>query len=105
MCSHRWLANGIESPEQCPKCKKRKWHTKITSHHAEFMKPEQTVVVEHRKVDMAALRAICAIPAATPEPIEEQLCGFRSFNEGDGEYYICGMPDKHGIKHGSWIRE
>ena len=33
------------------------------------------------------------------------LCGFRSYNGEDGEYYRCGKPAGHGIKHGEWVKE
>lgn len=26
-CGHIWIATGEDPPEQCAKCKKRKWHT------------------------------------------------------------------------------
>lgn len=26
-CGHVWIASGFDSPEQCSKCKRRKWHT------------------------------------------------------------------------------
>lgn len=36
---------------------------------------------------------------------EVDLCGFKSYNEIDGENYICGL-EKHGpkVKHGDWIK-
>lgn len=39
------------------------------------------------------------------EPVEVDLCGFKSYNEIDGENYICGL-EKHGpkVKHGEWIK-
>jgi len=75
-------------------------------------------------VDMDGLRDICAgkvslepAPAANrnyhgewvnsmvPDPDEVDLCGFKSYNEIDGENYICGK-EKHGpkVKHGDWIK-
>lgn len=61
-------------------------------------------------VDMDALRAICAgsIPGGSsfsPNPVEIDLCGFKSYNETDGEFYVCGK-EKHSekIKHGDWIQ-
>jgi len=63
------------------------------------------------KVNMEALRDICAgnIPGGTlvlsPDPHEVDLCGFKSYNEIDGEYYVCGK-EVHGpkVKHGEWIK-
>jgi hypothetical protein len=74
------------------------------------------------QVNMQLLRNICAgnIPAKlmedsydaesrlaekSAEPIEIDLCGFKSFNDVDGENYICGK-EKHGpkIQHGEWIK-
>lgn len=39
------------------------------------------------------------------EQVEVDLCGFKSYNEIDGENYICGL-EKHGpkVKHGDWIK-
>jgi hypothetical protein len=38
-------------------------------------------------------------------PVEVNLCGFNSYNDVDGENYICGL-EKHGpkVKHGGWIK-
>lgn len=61
-------------------------------------------------VDMEALRDICAgkfpLDAKTRmESIEVDLCGFKSYNEIDGEWYVCGK-EVHGpkVKHGDWIK-
>lgn len=37
-------------------------------------------------------------------PIVPDVCGFRAFNDIDGETYTCGLP-KHSAKakHGSWV--
>lgn len=35
---------------------------------------------------------------------EVALCGFRSYNDQDGEHYLCGKPEGHGIKHGDWVK-
>lgn len=69
------------------------------------------------KVDMAALRDICAGNVSVPKdafaeygdptfsPHEIDLCGFKSYNEIDGENYICGK-EVHGpkVNHGDWIK-
>lgn len=36
---------------------------------------------------------------------EVDLCGFQSYNDTDGENYVCGK-EKHGpkVKHGDWIK-
>jgi hypothetical protein len=67
---------------------------------------------------MDKLRNICAgnISDAVGEPLtkemvdapdfgEVDLCGFKSYNDVDGENYICGL-EKHGpkVKHGDWIK-
>jgi predicted transcriptional regulator len=61
-----------------------------------------------KKVDMEALRDICAgnVPLKHPEPQEVDLCGFRSYNDTDGEWYVCCL-EKHDIKtkHGGWVKE
>lgn len=61
-------------------------------------------------VDIQVLRDICAgnipVAAVLPSgPIEVDLCGFESYNETDGENYVCGK-EKHGpkVKHGEWIQ-
>lgn len=75
-------------------------------------------------VNMQALRDICAgkfkaaadssvaddrewakAKAERPDPYEVDLCGFKSYNEEDGEWYVC-TKEKHGvkIKHGEWIK-
>lgn len=83
------------------------------------------VAIGKSKVNMEALRDICAgnipdgdpPPAANrnyrgewvnsiiPEPHEVDLCGFKSYNEIDGENYVCGK-EVHGpkVKHGDWIK-
>lgn len=40
------------------------------------------------------------------EPVEVDLCGFKTYSEIDGEHYVCGK-EKHGwkVSHGSWIKE
>lgn len=46
--------------------------------------------------------------ATVPEiltPGAVSLCRFRSYNGEDGEYYRCGKPAGHGIKHGEWVKE
>jgi hypothetical protein len=71
----------------------------------------ETVLQEVRKgVNMAALRDICAGKGIHPvplsvEPVEVDLCGFKSYNEIDGENYVCGK-EVHGPKvdHGEWIK-
>jgi hypothetical protein len=65
------------------------------------------------KVNMAALRDICAGKTIQQvfsdiqhrEPVEVDLCGFKSYNEIDGEYYVCGK-EVHGpkVNHGEWIK-
>jgi hypothetical protein len=71
------------------------------------------------KVDMKALRDICAgntprnaqeaiaevMEYDRPDPYEVDLCGFKSYNEIDGENYVCGK-EVHGpkVKHGDWIQ-
>lgn len=82
------------------------------------------VGVGKSKVDMAALRDICAgnVPAekdiwAAPltkeqvdspnfgQPIEVNLCGFKSYNEIDGENYVCGKEVHDSkVKHGEWLK-
>lgn len=61
-------------------------------------------------VNMQALRDICEGKGIRPaplsiEPIEIDLCGFQSYNETDGENYVCGK-EKHDakVKHGEWIK-
>ena len=85
------------------------------------------VGVGEPKVNMDALRNICAgniplnpipeqiakmnkaaaeIYAALPSNRHEvDLCGFKSYNDVDGENYICGK-EKHGpkVRHGEWIK-
>lgn len=66
------------------------------------------------KPDMASLREIAAGNIPVPNKISAEqdtskygadICGFKSYNEEDGENYICGMA-KHGpkVKHGGWIK-
>lgn len=66
-CGHTWLASDVIPPAQCSKCKSRNWHTKRGSSVVE----SSVVVVKAdvsagsipdptSKVDVAALRAICA---------------------------------------------
>lgn len=66
------------------------------------------------EVNMDLLRAIAAgkIPKEVSasvdylsQEIEVDLCGFKSYNDVDGENYICGK-EKHGpkIKHGEWVK-
>lgn len=71
---------------------------------------DAAVGVGKPKVDMDALRNICAGKLggqddSIPESIEVDLCGFKSYNDVDGENYICGK-ENHGpkIKHGDWIK-
>lgn len=84
---------------------------------------EPAVGVGKPGVDMEALRAICAgnITKTSDEviafheklisdlesldPHEVDLCGFKSYNEEDGENYVCGK-EVHGpkVKHGEWIK-
>lgn len=81
------------------------------------------VGVGKSKVNIQALRDICAgkLPDIetviakhegiaeqteySPDPHEVDLCGFESYNEIDGENYVCGK-EKHGpkVKHGEWIQ-
>lgn len=56
-CGHKWLASGVEAPEQCAKCKKRGWHTKNTTNQAEAT-PDEIHAFELPKPDMQALRGI-----------------------------------------------
>jgi hypothetical protein len=67
LCDHKWLAANVVAPNQCPKCKKRKWHTKIVHDDGYELVAAQPV-----KPDIEALRRICAgnIRAASPEPKE-----------------------------------
>ena len=82
-----------------------------------------SVGVGKPEVNMEALRNICAgnIPAGDSsqafetfkidhphlyrqEPHEVDLCGFKSFNETDGEWYMC-CKEKHEypkVRHGEW---
>ncbi|CAM5998724.1 unnamed protein product [Sphagnum balticum] len=63
-----------------------------------------------RNVDLQALKDICGgkIPQAqekiNSDPNEVDLCGFKSFNDVDGEWYMC-CKEKHPypkVKHGDW---
>lgn len=63
-----------------------------------------------RNIDLQTLKEICAgkIPQAkekiNPDPTEVDLCGFKSFNDVDGEWYMC-CKEKHPypkVKHGEW---
>lgn len=39
------------------------------------------------------------------QKVDIPLCGFRSYNQDDGEFYLCGKEKGHGIKHGEWVKE
>jgi len=64
-----------------------------------------------RQVNMQALRDICdgniptTLKAVQSDHTEVDLCGFKSYNQEDGEDYICGK-EVHGpkVKHGEWIK-
>jgi hypothetical protein len=64
-----------------------------------------------RQINMQALRDICdgniptTLKAVQSDHTEVDLCGFKHYNEVDGEHYICGL-EKHGpkVKHGDWIK-
>lgn len=63
------------------------------------------------KVDMAALRDICAgktiqqVFADIQRRDEVDLCGFKSYNEEDGENYVCGKEVHDSkVNHGEWIK-
>jgi len=74
------------------------------------------VGVGKSKVNMAALRDICEGNVSVPkdafaeygnpsfEPVEVDLCGFKSYNEIDGEWYFCGkeVHEYPKVKHGNW---
>lgn len=70
-------------------------------------------------IDIQALRDICArnIPDLVGETLtkeevdapdfgEVDLCGFKSYNEIDGENYVCGkeVHEYPKVKHGDWIK-
>jgi hypothetical protein len=63
-------------------------------------------------IDMQALRDICAgklqlVGGYDVAPIcEVDLCGFKSYNDEDGEWYVCGKEkhDPKKSKHGGWIK-
>lgn len=56
-------------------------------------KPAREAVERGSDIEVAACRDI-------------DLCGFRAYNDTDGEWYLCGM-EKHGpkVKHGKWVKE
>ena len=63
------------------------------------------------KPDMQVPRDICAGTVAIeskpfePEEPAIRVCGFRAYNEVDGDTYTCGLP-QHNPKrpHGNWIK-
>ena len=121
-CGHKWIAVGVCVPVQCPKCRKRHWHTRTAevAHKVERLPSKQeatgsspvlrsTQIIDNiLPLAAKAFEGVKMSPAIAiddPEPIEEDLCGFQAHNEIDGEDYICGRPT-HGPKqqHGGWIR-
>lgn len=63
------------------------------------------------KVDIEALRNICAgktiqqVFANIQRRDEVDLCGFKSYNEIDGENYVCGKEVHDSkVKHGEWLK-
>lgn len=53
------------------------------------------------------LKVAGSIPAApTNHDSVEHLCGFRSYNGEDGEWYRCGfLEHSDKVKHGKWVKE
>lgn len=111
-CGHKWAAKSWDAPEKCSGCKRRGWHTKSAAVPELTQQLEASLAVTPElpaKPDIAKLRAICAgkIPKSSSEsaaPPEAIVCGFRAFNDTDGEHYTCGLP-KHSAKakHGDWM--
>jgi hypothetical protein len=112
VCGHRWI-KGELYPEQCAKCRSRKWNSKEQStvmrryvrkqpesssdlvERAPLAQGEGTsgsIPLTSSKPSMDALRAICAGNVPTipdPEPIESPMCSYREWV--DGEQYACGL--------------
>lgn len=92
-------------------------HTNMTYSRAEIARMSEDLQASGEgdvpavKPDMQTLREICAgnipstLKAIQSDHTEVDLCGFKSYNDIDGENYICGK-EVHGpkVKHGEWIK-
>lgn len=138
ICGHEWLT--AITPTHCAKCKSRKWNggvAQMVRAHDPSMPSVKERALGNRevagsipapaiKIDIAALRAICARPTlgekALPDvctgqsPREQrlqamakeiaddevQLC--RKERWEDGQKAMCGKDKGHQLEHGMWIR-
>jgi hypothetical protein len=118
------IPDEIGLPVRCAKCKSPYWNKPregssesagIEYGTVERLRniPDINQMPSFGKPDIEALQRICAgdIPkggavAELPEQgIEVDVCGYKSYNDIDGENYMCGL-EKHGakVKHGDWIK-
>jgi hypothetical protein len=79
---------------------------------AEIMMADEAPV---SKPSLADLRAVVAaleqrpapavvLPPTVAAPVRT-VCGFKAYNEIDGEDYTCGLPAHDWkVKHGNWIK-
>jgi hypothetical protein len=84
-CGHIWIATGEDPPEQCAKCKKRKWHTpgseevvevsaparksngKLNAHDKKRMAELNGRFDEHLQDEMEKPSRLARIMASVPE--------------------------------------
>ena len=45
-CGHEWIAKGEDPPEQCGKCKRRRWHTETSAKPGKKQKSKRQVAEE-----------------------------------------------------------
>jgi hypothetical protein len=118
-CSHKWLASGTEAPNQCPKCKKRKWHTKNQSAIDPIPEPGNELKLMYTtpitssfdglKMN-SAFKQFLAHQNLQEKPKSEEdvlvtRCAYTEYDEQTGETMACGLPT-HSMKqrHGGWIK-
>ena len=67
--------------------------------------PDQKFVVNTVKVARDDDGNMTNVPILEHAVPAKPVCGFKAYNDQDGEDYTCGLPP-HGpkIKHGSWVR-
>lgn len=126
-CGFRWIKDEVW-PDRCKSsaCRSRKWNSAaklagepaaVSAVASEAVTIEPVVADEMSvsRPSLADLRAVVAaleqrpapavaLPIMSSTPVRT-ICGFKAYNDIDGEDYTCGLPAHDWkVKHSNWIK-